>query len=148
VGEHVTTDIARTPCPIANAQVAAAAACRSEWQIVLCSDIPVNATKRLAACCSANRPLPAAAAAMVYAAALQQKGAAQEVSRPDLAVMEAGGPFSGAIDWRFGECLTAASADVPVFTQDEAGGTQVSGSYKGTMKRWCHASALLRSGPP
>ncbi|KAI8474482.1 MAG: hypothetical protein J3K34DRAFT_518210 [Monoraphidium minutum] len=99
---------------------AAPTACKSEWQIVMCADVPVSDTARLDACCRDHLPPPPAAAAVVTAAAAQADAAAA-VARPDLDPDS--GPYSEPLDWLFGSCVPQATAEVLAFSRDEEGRT-------------------------
>ncbi|GBF98901.1 hypothetical protein Rsub_11539 [Raphidocelis subcapitata] len=96
--------------------------CSSEWQIVMCADVPLNATAELAACCSEHAPRPVTAAAAVAGAKAEADTAARLVKRPDLDL--ARGPYSQPPDWFFWHCIKKLEARVPSFRRDGDGETQ------------------------
>jgi hypothetical protein len=97
--------------------------CSSEWQIVMCVDVPVNSTAEHAACCSDHAPRPVTAAAALAGARAEADSAARLVKRPDLDLTR--GPYSQPVHWLFGHCTTKLEARVPSFRRDGDGETQV-----------------------
>lgn len=119
----------------------ASATCNSEWQLVMCSDIPVNATLARAACCQQNRqkPKPPKSAGVITEAAEKKRSAYLGLVRPDLDTSD--GPFAAPLEFHFGKCTNELVAQLPTFSQDEYGVTRV-GQQTPTSQIAC-----LRSTP-
>ncbi|GBF99458.1 hypothetical protein Rsub_11944 [Raphidocelis subcapitata] len=106
--------------------------CNSEWQLVMCGEIPFTAREDLAHCCARYAPEaggggePAASAdtdtARAGALAVTM-GGAPAVPRLDL---DAGGYyFTSTVDLFMGRCTPPRTARLPVFSRDAQGRTQV-----------------------
>lgn len=77
--------------------------CASEWQMVMCGDIPLRDAKRLAACCDMNRPSNKPTASPV------------ELDRPDVtAAINGNAP---GVDYEMGTCTNLTYAHVPAFSR-------------------------------
>lgn len=108
-----------------NAQ--ASGACSSEWQIVLCGDIPPGEEpERYASCCALNQPVILAPETEVAVAAAQkaQVVAAQNVPRPDL---DTNGNWYNSALWDpfYGTCISKAAVQMPTFYRDSNNQTQI-----------------------
>jgi hypothetical protein len=107
------------------ADAADAAPCQSEWQMVMCGDIPLDSADDRAQCCRAHAPapLPPAAAAAVSAARATQRAGARTAAaggmRPDLDLN--GAFYNAQLDYM---CLQRVPVAVPVFAKDANGVTQ------------------------
>ncbi|KAI8464660.1 MAG: chondroitin AC/alginate lyase [Monoraphidium minutum] len=88
--------------------------CRDEWQLVMCSEVAATdaGPEAVASCCAAHVARPAEPAI----AGVVQQG--QDVGRPDL-------DADAVYDWRFRTCVPLRHAELPTFSRDSDGTTQV-----------------------
>lgn len=102
--------------------IEAASSCDSEWQIVMCGDIPADALRQRAECCNAQRPAPLSpdSAAAVAAADGARAAARQQVERRD--VGENGTVSRRPVRY---QCTAQLAVQLPSFSLDAAGRTQM-----------------------
>lgn len=89
--------------------------CNSEWQLVMCGDIPLDQPDLRAVCCEQYKP------------GNQSKRAASKVvppsiPRPDL---DLSSKQQKPVNWQYGDCAKQMVAEVPVFSRSGNGTTEV-----------------------
>lgn len=115
-----------SPDGVTPSDLALAESCSSEWQIVFCGDIPLDAPAARAACCARAAPAPAPPAARAALAAARAARAAAAAALPPRGDLDPAGPLASTkIDWQFGRCMQQAFAEVPEFSRAPNGSTQV-----------------------
>jgi hypothetical protein len=89
--------------------------CASEWQIVMCGDIPLSSVRKLKACCEAHKPV-------VDSPSWAGDGTVQAASIARSDVISSLGGYVEPMDFQLGFCTEQVSALVPAFYKDASGG--------------------------
>lgn len=118
--------------------------CQSEWQVVLCGDIPWDNINDLAACCALHQPAQPSsqAAGAVITAAKVRSSISNQIPRSDLDT--AGQLYNSTPEYYFGKCMVPVQVQLPTFSRDSNSNTQVRGGRGGMA--WVHVRAHACGG--